>query len=141
MLKSKNRNLRTWCRANKITLKELAASLKIPYQAILQVSSKRSHSLRYISLIHAYTLLPLEVLLPHDLRDTVKQMKKVKEGHKPFKIVKARRKIFTDSTTYPIGSQWAVTYEDSEIIRLEINGDILHVSIPTYERFFREVPL
>lgn len=124
-----------------MTLKELAETLNLPYQAIIQVSSKRSKSLKNISLIHAYTLLPLEVLLPLDLRSTVKKMREYKGRHPTRKIAKARRKLFIDKRTFPIGSVWEITYEDSEIMRLELNEDTIHIPPGTFERFFREVPL
>ena len=140
-MKVKNRSLRTWCKANKMTLKELAETLHLPYQAIIQISSKRSKSLKNISLVHAYTLLPLEVLLPSTLRSTVKKMREFKGRHPTRKTAKARRKLFIDSHTFPQGSLWEITYEDSEIVRLECNEHTIHIPPATFDRFFREVPL
>lgn len=133
--------LNNWLKKNKMTAKALAKKLGLPYYQVLQVKSKTSKNLKAISLIYAFTQIPLYRLLPTSLRDTSKKMKEFSQKRPTRELAKAKRKIYTIGNEWPVGSLFEITWEDFEIIRLEKNEEIIHLPIDTFNRFFRRLEL
>lgn len=128
--------LAAYLKKNKITQLQLAEILDISADQVGKTVRQNCSNLGTIALIHAYTLIPIEELLPLRLRKIKDKIKSIKKN-KPTRLrCRAKAKVFLDSYTYPHNTIFEIhSYDDDHII-LEINRTHHILNHPTFNEFF-----
>jgi hypothetical protein len=103
---------------------------------VRSVMTRTSLNLEAIVLIQAYTLLPMESLLPLKLQKTVAKLRSLKQSLPTRELVKCKRKIYLNKRSFERGSVFEVTFMDTDIIRLEKFGETFFINHSSFKELF-----